>query len=100
MQQTNKFFEDIAKMTTSAAGMMMDLKREIEQMIASQMDKWVSSERFVSREEFEVVREMAAKAREENEKLAKKLTELEKKLTTKPASNPKVAKKPVGKSAK
>jgi len=69
MQKDSHFFEDLAKLTSGAAGAMMDMKREFEAMIADKLAGFMAQHQFVSREEFEVVREMAQKAREENEKL-------------------------------
>jgi hypothetical protein len=69
MQKDSHFFEDLAKLTSGAAGAMMELKREFEAMIADKLAGFMAQHQFVSREEFEVVRDMAQKAREENEKL-------------------------------
>jgi BMFP domain-containing protein YqiC len=91
MQKENKFFEDLSKMMSSASGAFFDMKREVEQMVATQTEKFVGRMNFVTREEFEVVREMASTAREENEALKKRITELEK--TSKTASTKSPAKK-------
>lgn len=69
MQKDSKFFEDVAKLTSGAAGAFMDMKREVESMIADTLERFMAKERFVTREEFEAVKAMAQKAREENEKL-------------------------------
>lgn len=69
MQKDSKFFEDVAKLTSGAAGAFMDMKRELETMVADKIERFLAKERFVTREEFEVVKAMAQKAREENEKL-------------------------------
>jgi BMFP domain-containing protein YqiC len=76
MQKDSHFFEDLAKMTSGAAGAMMDMKREFDQMIAEKIGQFVSNGQFVTREEFEVVRDMAQKAREENEALKAELEAL------------------------
>ena len=78
MQKDSHFFEDLAKMTSGAAGAMMDMKREFESMIADKMGQFMASDQFVTREEFEVVRDMAQKAREENEALKAEIAKLEK----------------------
>lgn len=78
MQKDSHFFEDLAKMTSGAAGAMMDMKRAVESMIAEKMAQFMASHQFVTREEFEVVREMAQKAREENESLRAELESLKK----------------------
>lgn len=76
MQKDSHFFEDIAKLTSSAAGAMLDMKREFEAMIADKLAAFMAQHQFVSREEFEVVRAMAQKAREENEALKAEIEKL------------------------
>lgn len=63
-------------MTSGAAGALMDLKREMEATIADKVERLVARERFVTREEFEVVKAMAEKARAENESLRAELETL------------------------
>ena len=77
MQTQNPFFDDLARMAGGAVSAMAGLKTEIEQLIRTQMERWTQSLDMVSREEFEAVRDMAAKAREEQEKLAERLARLE-----------------------
>ena len=69
MQKDSKFFEDVSKLTSGAAGAFMDMKRELESMVADKLERIMAKERFVTRDEFEAVKAMAQKAREENEKL-------------------------------
>ena len=76
MQKDSKLFEDLATMAYGAAGALMDVKREIESMVAAACDRLLLKERFVTREEFEVVKSMAQKAREENERLRESLEAL------------------------
>jgi BMFP domain-containing protein YqiC len=76
MQKDSKLFEDLARMTSGAAGALMDLKRELEATIADKVERLVSRERFVSREEFDVVKAMAEKARMENDRLSAELEAL------------------------
>jgi hypothetical protein len=78
MQKDSRLFEDLAKMTSGAAGALMDMKRELEAMVGDACDRLVMKERFVTREEFDVVKAMAQKAREENEKLRAELAALKK----------------------
>ncbi len=92
MQKDNKMFDDLAKMATGVGGMVMDMRREVESMVLSQIEKILSKMNLVKREEFEVVREMAVKARENNEKLEKRLAEVEILLTSQSSSG-KAAKK-------
>lgn len=78
MQKDSKLFEDIARMTSGAAGAVMDLKREVEALVADKLERLLAAHRFVSREEFEVVKGMAEKARAENERLRAELSTLTK----------------------
>jgi BMFP domain-containing protein YqiC len=66
MQKDSKLFEDIAKIASGAAGGLMDMRREVESMIGDKIERLISHGRFVTREEFEVVKAMAEKARAEN----------------------------------
>lgn len=77
MQKDSKFFDDMARMMSGAAGTMFDAKRELEQQFSAQIEKFLLKMNFVSREEFEVVRAMAQKAREENEELRARIEALE-----------------------
>lgn len=81
MQSRNRVFDDLSRLMTSAAGIAQGVREEVEGMIRSQLDRWTADRQLVSREEFEAVREMAAKARAENELLAARLAEVEKKIT-------------------
>lgn len=89
MQKDNKLMDDLARMMSGATGAMFDMKREMETMIAGQMEKFLGKMNLVSRDEFEALREMARKNREENETLKTRLDALEGKgaENTKPASN-------------
>ncbi|MBR9972984.1 accessory factor UbiK family protein [Magnetospirillum sulfuroxidans] len=83
MQTQNPFFDDIARMAGGALGALSGVKAEIEALIRQQMERFMAGVDMVPREEFEVVRDMAIKAREENEALAKRLADLEAKLDAK-----------------
>ena len=78
MQKDSKLFEDFAKMASGAAGSFMDMRREFETMVADKLERFFAGHRFVTRDEFEVVKEMAAKARAENEALRAELEKLKK----------------------
>lgn len=78
MQKDSRLFEDFAKLASGAAGAAMDLKRELEATVTDKLERLVSRGQFVTREEFEVVKEMAQKAREENEALKAELAKLQK----------------------
>ena len=89
MQSQNPFFDDLARVASGALGALSGLRAEMEAMMRQQFERFTGSLDLVSREEFEVVRAMAIKAREENEALAARITELESKLAAAPAAKPK-----------
>lgn len=76
MLKDTKLFDDMAKMAASAAGSALDVKRELEAMVHSRIESYLSRTSLVTREEFEVVKEMAEKARAENEALREELAAL------------------------
>jgi len=80
MQTRDKFFDDLSQLLTNAAGMAQGMKTEAETALRSRFERWLAEVSIVSRDEFDAVREMAAKAREENERLAARIAELEAKL--------------------
>lgn len=73
MQQGNKFFDDISKLMTNAMGVAQGAKTEAETAMKGWIDRWMADRDFVTREEFDAVRAMAQKAREENEVLKARL---------------------------
>lgn len=73
----NRILDEFAKLMTDAAGAAQGVRREMETAFRSQAERMLNSMDLVQREEFEAVREMALKARAENEKLAARLAELE-----------------------
>jgi BMFP domain-containing protein YqiC len=77
MQTRNKFFDDMSQLMTNAMGVAQGAKTEAETAFKSLVDRWMADRDFVSREEFDAVRAMAQKAREENEVLAARLVVLE-----------------------
>jgi BMFP domain-containing protein YqiC len=81
-QTTNRFFDEMARLMNDAAGVAEGARREIETVMRAQAERILRNMDVVTREEFAVVQEMAAKAREENERLAARVAELEKKLET------------------
>lgn len=76
-QTTGRFFDEIGRLVTDAAGAASGLAREVETLVKSQFEKLVNGMDLVKREEFEVVRDMAQLAREQNEQLAARLAALE-----------------------
>lgn len=79
MQTRNKVFDDISQLMTNAMGVAQGAKDEAETAMKGLVDRWLADRDFVTREEFEAVRAMAVKAREENDALAKRLDALESK---------------------
>ncbi|KFI29718.1 accessory factor UbiK family protein [Paenirhodobacter enshiensis] len=77
MQTPNKLFDEMSKLMTNAMGVAQGAKSEAGTAMKSWMDRWLADHDFVSREEFDAVRLMAQKAREENEALRARLDALE-----------------------
>tara|TARA_B100000780_G_scaffold80844_1_gene55101 strand:+ start:140 stop:400 length:261 start_codon:yes stop_codon:yes gene_type:complete len=77
MQTNNKFFDDMSKVMTNAMGVAQGAKEEAETAMKSWVDRWLADRDFVTREEFDAVKAMAQKAREENGELLKRLVSLE-----------------------
>ena len=77
MQTRNKVLDDISQLMTNAMGVAQGAKTEAETAMKSWMDRWLADRDFVSREEFDAVRLMAQKAREENASLSARLDALE-----------------------
>jgi len=83
MQSENPMIADLVKMANSAAGTFAGMTREARESARERMKEALGGMDFVSREEFETVKLMAAKAREENERLSARIAELEEKLGAK-----------------
>lgn len=90
MQTRNKVLDDISQLMTNAMGVAQGAKTEAETALKSMMDRWLADRDFVTREEFDAVRAMAQKAREENAALSARLEALE---AAKPAAKKAAAKK-------
>lgn len=80
MQSQNPLIADFVKLANSAAGTFAGMTREAREGAREKMREAMGGLDFVSREEFDAVKDMAAKAREENEKLAERLAALEARL--------------------
>ncbi|KGB58601.1 accessory factor UbiK family protein [Sphingopyxis sp. LC363] len=91
MQSENRFFDDLAKMVNGIAGTVAGAGREAEAAMRDRAKEFVGRMDFVSREEFEAVKQMAATARAEAEALKARLDKLE--GANKPAAAPKAAAK-------
>ncbi|MFA5989419.1 MAG: accessory factor UbiK family protein [Sphingomonas sp.] len=77
MQSENRFFDDFAKFVNGAAGTFVGMGREAEASARARAKEWLGGEDFVSREEFEAVKAMAAAARDEVEALSARIAALE-----------------------
>ncbi|MEL7099318.1 MAG: accessory factor UbiK family protein [Pseudomonadota bacterium] len=77
MQARGKIFDDISQLMTNAMGVAQGAREEAETAMKSLVDRWLADRDFVTREEFDAVRAMAQKAREENEALKARLDALE-----------------------
>ena len=83
MQSENPIIADFVKLANSAAGTMAGMTREARESARERMREALGGVDFVSREEFETVKLMAQKAREQNETLEARIAELESKLSSK-----------------
>lgn len=88
MQSRNKVFDDISDMFTNAMGVAQGAKDEANTAMKSWIERWMAERDLVSRDEFDAVRAMAQKAREENEALKARLDALEAKAKPKPRKKP------------
>lgn len=80
MQTDNRFFDDLARIFSSAAGVVQGARDEVESLFQSRLERVLARMDLVSREEFDVAKAMAAEARAQNEALAARVTALEKML--------------------
>ncbi len=100
MQTSNRLFDDMAKVANGAVSTLTGMKAEIEALVRHQIEKLLVDSDLVAREEFEAVKAMAAEARLQQEKLEKRVAELEAQLAPKkkPAARKKAepAKKKAG----
>ena len=79
-QTSNRFLDELSKLLTDAAGAAQGMRREFETMVKTQGERILRDMDVVQREEFEAVKEMAAKAREENDLLGQRVAALEAEL--------------------
>ncbi len=79
-QSSNRIFDELARLATDAAGAAQGVRREVESVVRSQFERLIKDMDVATREEVEVLREMVAAAREENERLEARVKELEARL--------------------
>ncbi len=82
---SSRFFDELAKLMTNATGAAQGLRKEMDVLVQAQVERVLNNLELVKREELDVVRDMAQKAREENDRLAARLAEVESRLQTPPA---------------
>ncbi len=83
MQSQNPMIADFVKLANSAAGTFAGMTREARESARDRLKEAMGGLDFITREEFDTVKAMAAKAREENEALAERIAELEARLASK-----------------
>ena len=76
-QTTGRFFDELGKLITDAAGAADGVRKEIESVVRAQAERVLRDLDVVQREDFEAVKAMAQKAREENEVLKERIAALE-----------------------
>jgi len=77
MQSNNRLLDDLAKVANGALSAAAGARQEVEQLMQQRLERFLNKQGWVTREEFEAVRDMARKAREAQEDLANRLAELE-----------------------
>ena len=88
MQSQNRFFDDLARVATGALGTLSGVRTEVEARLRDQLERLLAGMNLVSREEFEAVKAMAAKAREEQENLRRQMEALEARLAAREPRGP------------
>jgi len=83
MQSQNRFFDDLARVANGAVGALSGVRADVEARIRDQLERVLAGMDVVSREEFEAVKAMAAKARDEQEELLRRIAALESMLANK-----------------
>ena len=92
MQTQNRLLDDLARVATSALGVAAGMREEVESRLRDQFERVLARMDLVTREEFDAVRAMAVKAREEQESLSERMTALEMALKGKAKAAPKTRK--------
>mgnify|MGYP001270476867 CR=1 FL=1 len=77
MQRESKFLDDLASVASSALGTAGGVKGEVEAVFRRRLEEILANMDLVQRDEFDAVKEMLIKAREEQERLVSRLEELE-----------------------
>jgi BMFP domain-containing protein YqiC len=85
---SSRFFDEVAKLMTNASGAAQGVRKEVDGMVQSQVERVLNNLNVVKREEFDIVKDMAEKARMENERLSQLLADLESRLAPKTTDSP------------
>jgi len=88
MQSENRMFDDLVKFVNGAAGTLAGMGREAEAATRERAKEWIGGLDFVSRDEFEAVKAMAAAARDEADALKARLDALEAKAAQPKSTKP------------
>ncbi|MEX2642738.1 MAG: accessory factor UbiK family protein [Acetobacterales bacterium] len=80
MQTRNRIFDDLSRLASGAVGTLTAVRQEIEALVRQRLDAALAEMDLVRREEFEAVRAVAVRARERQEALEARVTEMEKRL--------------------
>ena len=99
MQTENRLFDDLARMANGAINTLSGVREEIESRLRERVERWLAEMDMVPREEFEAIKELAQKARAEQEDLTAKVAALEQKLAAVSAA-PQAAQRPRKAAAK
>jgi len=97
MDTRSKIFDDLSKLMTNAMGVAQGARTEAENAFRGMIDRWLAEQDLVTREDFDAVRAMALKAREENAALEARITALEGAMSAAPAPKttaPRATRKP------
>jgi len=96
-QSSGRLFDEIAKLATDAAGVAQGVRREAETAVKSQFERLLADMDLVQREDFEAVREMATKARDENDALRADLEALRNEIASLKEAKRATSRKPAAK---
>jgi hypothetical protein len=99
MQINNRILDDLTRVTNSALGTMTGVKGEVDALVRQQFEKILMGMDLVTREEYEVVHDVAIRASERIDALEAKVTELEKRLEAAEAPKKPAAKRSTAKTA-
>jgi len=99
MQTSNRILDDMARVATGAVGALSGVREEIEQLVRTRIERFLSDMDLVTREEFDAVKALASKARSEQEALEKRVAVLEAALKDRPKTAKPAARKAAPKSA-